>query len=80
MKWERVREIFPDQFVKLEIKSSTIENNQEWIDEVAIIGPVSNEEATKELLSSHGEVIVYHTSKEEIKLTIRNYNGLRRLK
>ncbi|HIW33160.1 MAG TPA: hypothetical protein IAA29_10280 [Candidatus Paenibacillus intestinavium] len=78
MKWQDVRNIFPDQFVKLEIKSSTIDKNQEWIEEVAVIGPVSDEDATRELLSSDEAVIVYHTSKEELRIRIRNYNGLRR--
>ena len=49
MKWEEVQTIYPDQFVKFEILHSFEEDNNEIIDEVALIGPVKDEDATKEL-------------------------------
>jgi hypothetical protein len=48
------------------------------VDEVAVIGPVTDEEATRELLRSKGKTLVYHTSKEQVIVKIRKNNGLRR--
>ena len=77
MKWEEVRKIYPDKFVKLEVLSSHIEGDKEYVDDVAVIDTVSEDEATKEFLKSKDNILVYHTSKEEIILKIRNRIGLR---
>ena len=77
MKWEEVREIYPDKFVKLEVLDSHVEGNKEYIDEVAVIDTVPEDDATKELLKSEDNILVYHTSKEDITLKIRNRIGLR---
>lgn len=45
MKWQEVQRIFPNQFVKFEVLHSEETEDQEVIDEVAVIGPVSDEEA-----------------------------------
>lgn len=78
MKWNEVRKIYPDQFVKLEILESHNEEDKEIVDEVAIIEPLDESEATDELLNSKNNELVYHTSNEEISLQIRNRLGLRR--
>lgn len=52
MKWEEVRCIYPNQFVKFEVLNSNINDGKEYIDEVAVIGSVSDKDATKELLNS----------------------------
>ena len=77
MKWEEVRQIYPDKFVKLEVLDSHVEENKEYVDEVAVIDTVSEDDATKELLKSEDNILVYHTSKEDITLKIRNRIGLR---
>jgi len=51
MKWQEVRNIYPNQFVKIEILHSEKFENQEIIDEVAILGPIKDEDAARELLS-----------------------------
>ncbi len=71
MKWSEVRKLYPNQFVKLKVLSSSIENNQEIIYDVALIYPVDEKSATKELLHSKGDVLVYHTSHPKIVLDIR---------
>lgn len=71
MRWEEVRNIYPNQFVKFEILSSNIIDGKEYIEEIAVIGPVLEERATEELLNSKNNELVYHTSKEKIVLTIR---------
>ncbi|RYG72431.1 hypothetical protein EU245_10460 [Lentibacillus lipolyticus] len=62
MRWSEVRKMYPDQFVKLKALSSHVENNQEIVEDMAVIRPVPDESATKELLKSKGEDLVYHTS------------------
>ena len=47
MKWQEVREIYPNQFVKFEILNSEERSNEEIIDEVAVIGPIKEEDATE---------------------------------
>ena len=79
MKWEEVREIYPDKFVKLEVLDSHVEGNKEYVDEVAVIDTVAEDDVTKELLKSEDNILVYHTSKEDITLKIRNRIGLRRV-
>ena len=79
MKWEEVRSIYPNQFVKFEILNSNIDDGKEYIYEVAVIGSVADYDATKELLNSKDNELVYHTSKEEIVITIRKRSVLRRI-
>lgn len=78
MRWEEVRRIYPDQYVKLQILESHVEGNTKFVDEVALIRAIQNpKEATKELLQSKDGVIVSHTGNEELKIEIRNLRGLR---
>lgn len=79
MKWNEVRNIYPNQFVKLEVLKSHIEEDKEFVDEIAVIGPVADEEATKELLSSKDNILIYHTSKDSVVLKLRTRIGLRRV-
>ncbi|CAM3207001.1 hypothetical protein FITA111629_09950 [Filibacter tadaridae] len=78
MKWSEVRKIYPDQFVKLKVLSSHIENSQEFIEDIAIIKPIPDKLATKELLKSKGDELVFHTVNEDIVLEVRQDVGLRR--
>lgn len=78
MKWQEVQHIFPNQFVKFEVLHSEETDNQEIIDDVALIGPISDEEATRELLNSRDKTLVYHTSKDEVVVKVRKSIGLRR--
>ena len=78
MKWLEVRKLYPNQFVKLKVLTSHIENGQEFIEDIAIVKPISDELATKELLKSKGDELVYHTANENIVLEVRQDVGLRR--
>jgi len=71
VKWDEVQNIYPDQFVKFEILHSKEEDNKEIIDEVALIGPVKDEDATHELLNCKNRTLVYHTSKDKVAVIIR---------
>lgn len=79
LKWEEARNLYPNQFVKLEVLNSHIENNAEYVDDIAIIGSVNEQDATRELLKSKDNLLVFHTSKENIILKIRNRIALRRI-
>jgi hypothetical protein len=78
MKWQEVRDIYPNQFVKFEVVNSLIDEGKEYVEDVAVIGPVPEEEATKELLQSKDNMLVYHTSKENVIVQIRSRSALRR--
>ncbi|PAQ14347.1 hypothetical protein CD798_10775 [Bacillaceae bacterium SAOS 7] len=77
MEWEEVRSLYPNQFVKLQVLKSRLDGNQEFIEDIAVIGTVSDDNATLELLQSKGDQLVYHTSHEEIILKVRGAIGLR---
>jgi len=79
LKWSEVRKMYPNQFVKIKVLSSRIEESKETIEEMAVIKSVPDELATQELLRSKGDEVVYHTAHENIVLEIRQDVGLRRL-
>lgn len=78
MKWQEAQTMYPNQFVKFEILHSIEQDNKEIIDEIALIGPVKDEDATRELLNCKNRTLVYHTSKEKVEVIIRKNIGLRR--
>ncbi|MFZ3132178.1 MAG: hypothetical protein WA125_14065 [Desulfosporosinus sp.] len=78
MKWNEVRNIYPNQFVKFEVLKSHIENDKEYVDEIAVIGPIADDKATCELLESKDNVLIYHTANEVVVTKLRTRIGLRR--
>lgn len=80
IKWEEVRTIYPNQFVKLQILDYHIVNNMKIVDDMAVIKAFKdNKEATKELVRSTGDIIVYHTSNEKIEIKIKNVRSYREI-
>lgn len=78
MKWEEVRDIYPNQFVKLQILNYHINDNYKIIDDMAVIAAIKdNREATNELVRSTSDTIVYHTSNKEIAIEIKNFRNYR---
>ncbi|WP_147532981.1 hypothetical protein [Bacillus marasmi] len=71
MKWEEVRNLFPNQFVLVTILDSHIEGEKKIVDEVAPIRPIANEDANKEFFNVSPGNIVYHTSNEKFIIHIR---------
>jgi hypothetical protein len=78
MKWTEVRNLYPNQFVKLKVLSSHLENGQEIVEDVAVIKAVADTIATKELLKAKGDELVYHTTHENVVLEVRQDVGLRK--
>ncbi|WP_244834707.1 hypothetical protein [Clostridium sp. BJN0001] len=78
MKWEEVRNLYPNQYVKIKILEAHIEGNKKYIDNMAVIDAIKDpREATKELVRATGDVLVYHTGNEKIVVEIRNIKGYR---
>lgn len=72
MEWQEVREVYPGQYVQVQILSSHIEGNTKYVDDVALIRSIQDpKEATRELLNSKNGLIVAHTSNEVLKIEIR---------
>ncbi|MFB5763615.1 hypothetical protein [Paenibacillus medicaginis] len=72
MQWQEVRTIYPDQYVLLEILDSHLEDNIQYVDEVALVRAIQDPtEATKELLKCKNNNIVYHTGQEKIAIELR---------
>lgn len=77
MKWEEIRCLYPDQWVKLHIISSHKENDYLYIDEMNVIQTISNDkDATHELANCKGDNIIFHTSHNIIKTKIIKNMGL----
>ncbi|WP_416825339.1 hypothetical protein [Ectobacillus polymachus] len=78
MRWEEVRNLYPDQYVKLNILDFYLEDDRKIVTDVALINVIEDSKlATKELLKSKGDTIVYHTGSEKIVIEMRNPTGLR---
>ncbi|NLZ49693.1 MAG: hypothetical protein GX895_13130 [Clostridiales bacterium] len=78
MKWEEVRRTYPDQYIKLQILESHMEGNKKYIDELAVIEVMDDcEEATKELVKTEGNTLVYHTGNENLFIEVKNIRGYR---
>lgn len=78
MKWEEVRKLYPDQYVKLNILDFYLEDDKKIVTDVALINLIEDSKlATRELLKSKGDTIVYHTGSEKIVIEVRKPTGLR---
>lgn len=70
MKWNDVRNIYPNQFVLLTILKEHIENNKKYIDDVAVVRALDDDEAGSVLVRCKGKNFVFHTSKENLEMDI----------
>lgn len=71
MKWQQVRQLFPDQFVLFSILDYTEQDGQKIITEVAPIRPVPAEEANKAFFKAEPGSLVYHTANENCIIHLR---------
>ncbi len=77
MKWDEVRKLYPDQWVKLEVLHSHTDNDYLYIDEMKVIQTIENDKtATLELAKSTGNSLVFHTSHDTIKTKLIKNMGL----
>ncbi|MGO4730561.1 hypothetical protein [Paenibacillus sp. 2KB_22] len=71
MKWQEVRELFPDQFVLVSIIHYHEEDDKKIVDEVAPIRTVSEKDANKEFFRVEPGNVVYHTSNQDFVIHLR---------
>ncbi|PIH60064.1 hypothetical protein [Paenibacillus sp. LK1] len=72
MKWQEVREMFPDQFVLVSILQYHEEDNKKVVEEVAApIRTVSEQDANKEFFRVEPGNVVYHTSNPDFVIHLR---------
>jgi hypothetical protein len=79
MKWEEVRELYPNKFVKLEILESHIIDNKEYVDEVAFIKAIDDsKEAMKEFIKCKNKQVIYSTKNRDFIIDVVKHIGIRR--
>ncbi|ANY68264.1 hypothetical protein BBD42_18620 [Paenibacillus sp. BIHB 4019] len=71
MKWQEVRELFPDQFVLLTILNYREEEDKKIITDVAPIRMVPEKDANREFFNVEPGNLVYHTFNEECIIHLR---------
>ncbi|MGY3715595.1 hypothetical protein ACWE42_08745 [Sutcliffiella cohnii] len=71
MKWQDVRELFPNQFVLVSILEYREEGDRKVVDEVTPIRTISEQDANKEFFHAKEGTCVYHTSNKEFIINIR---------
>jgi hypothetical protein len=78
MKWDEVRETYPNTFVKLQILDFHLEGKTKIIDDMAVINTIKdNVSATKELMHCTEGTVVYHTSNEKISIELKDIRAYR---
>ena len=71
MVWSEIREKYPNKFVLLKALKSHVDKGEKVVDEVALVKIIeSSKEAGELLIRSKGDTFVFHTSKNELSLTI----------
>lgn len=71
MKWQEVRELFPNQFILVSILNYHEKDDKKIVDEVAPIRTLSEKDANKEFFKVKDGTMVYHTSNENFIIHIR---------
>ncbi|MFB5661954.1 hypothetical protein [Alteribacillus sp. HJP-4] len=71
MKWEEVRDLFPDQFVLVTVRDYIEEGDKKIVKDVAPIRGIPDEDANKEFFRTEPGNMVYHTSNESFIINIR---------
>ncbi|WIM38630.1 hypothetical protein PO903_18550 [Paenibacillus sp. PK4536] len=71
MKWQEVRELFPDQFLLVSILQYHEEDNKKIVDEVAPIRTVLAEDANREFFQADEGNVVYHTAHPDCIIHLR---------
>lgn len=77
MKWEEVRALYPDQFVKFEIVESHINEHKEIVDDVTVIKAMRDgKEAMREFINCKEGQFVFSTKNPELVIELVKYVGI----
>jgi len=78
MKWEEVRNLYPNKFVKFEVVESHTKDGKEYIDEVAVIKAIDDgKEAMKEFVKCKPGQLVYSTNNDQLIIQLVKHIGIR---
>lgn len=79
MKWEEVRKLYPNKFVKIEILESHIIENKEYVDDVAVIKAIDDsKEAMREFVKCKDRQVIFSTKNKEFIMDVVKHIGIRR--
>lgn len=79
MKWQEVRDLYPNQFVKVKVLESTIKGDKEYVEDVAVIKAISDgKQAMEEFINCKPEDLIYNTKNKEIVIQLVENIGIRR--
>ena len=71
MKWQEVRELYPNKFVKIEVIESHVVDEKEYVDEVAVIKAIEDtKEAMREIVKCKNKEIIYSTKNKEFIIDV----------
>ena len=77
MKWEDVRVLYPDKWVKIKIIHSHNDDEYLYVDDMEVINVIDSDwDATIELRNTRGNHLVFHTSHDTIKTKLIKNMGL----
>ncbi|WP_025692204.1 hypothetical protein [Paenibacillus zanthoxyli] len=71
MKWQEMRQLFPNQFVLFSVLEFHQEGTRRYIDEVEPIRTIADEDARTEFDQAGPGKLVYHTSSKVCIIRIR---------
>jgi hypothetical protein len=83
MKWQEARATYPHQWLLVEALNATTIDGQRIIDELAIINQFEDGQdawqayATLHAQNPQREMLVLHTQREELDITVKQWVGLR---
>ena len=83
MKWEKIRNHYPDQWLLIEAIKAHSDDNKRILDEISVVGTFSDSVAAmKGYIQLHRdaperELYVFHTNREELDITERRWLGIR---
>ena len=71
MKWQEVRELYTNKFVKIEVIESHMVEEKEYVDEVAVIKAIEDsKEAMREFVKCKNKEIIYSTKNKEFIIDV----------
>lgn len=77
MKWDKVRELYADKWIKVKIIDSHSDHEYLYIDDMEVIKVIDSDwDATIELRNTMGNHLVFHTSHDTIKTKLIKNMGL----
>lgn len=84
MKWQEIRNQYPNQWVLVEALKANSQNNKRKIQDMAVISEYDNSTKawkgykTLHLSNPSRELYIFHTSNEKIEVTEERFTGIRR--